>query len=94
MILEIFGMALVDSFLLARKFVPRWQNADDSDDVFWKYVVALLPQIAASHDGVNARKQCVNRQEMRAGVNRQENSGTWKKCRQSGCKATTLCVLR
>ena len=50
-ILEIFGIALVDSFLLARKFVPRWQKADDSDGVFWKYVVALLPQIAASHDG-------------------------------------------
>ena len=49
-ILEIFGMALVDSFLLARKFVPRWQNADESDGVFWKYVAALLPQIAPSHD--------------------------------------------
>jgi hypothetical protein len=44
-------MALVDSFLLARKFVPRWQNEDDSDGIFWKYVVALLPQIAASNDG-------------------------------------------
>jgi hypothetical protein len=50
-LLEIFGIALVDSFLLTRKFVPRWQNADDNDGVFWKYVVALLPQIAASHDG-------------------------------------------
>ncbi len=50
-ILEVFGMALVDSFLLARKFVPRCQNADDTDGVFWKYVVALLPQIAASYDG-------------------------------------------
>ena len=28
-ILEVFGMALVDSFLLARKFVPRWQQADN-----------------------------------------------------------------
>ena len=50
-ILEVFGMALVDSFLLARKFVPRWQNADDTDGVFWRFVVALLPQIAPSHDG-------------------------------------------
>ncbi len=44
-------MALVDSFLLARKFVPRWQNEDDSDGIFRKYVVALLPGIAASNDG-------------------------------------------
>ena len=51
MILEMFGMALVDSFLLARKFVPRWQHIDDNDGIFWKYVVALLPQIAASNDG-------------------------------------------
>ena len=29
-ILEIFGMSLVDSFLLARKFVPRWKNAEDN----------------------------------------------------------------
>jgi hypothetical protein len=50
-ILENFGMALLDSFLLAQKFVPRWQNEDDSDGIFWKYVVTLLPQIAASNDG-------------------------------------------
>jgi hypothetical protein len=30
-ILEIFGMAVVDSSLLARKFIPRWQNADTDD---------------------------------------------------------------
>ncbi len=34
-ILEIFGMAVVDSFLLARKFIPRWQNANTDDGVFW-----------------------------------------------------------
>ena len=37
-ILEIFGMAVVDSFLLARKFIPRWQNADTDDGVFWRYM--------------------------------------------------------
>ncbi len=61
MILEIFGMALVDSFLLARKFVSRWQNAEDNDWIFWKYVVALLPQIASSNDGGPTRSlyKCV-----------------------------------
>ena len=50
-ILEVFGMALVDSFLLARKFIPRWQQADNSDGVFWKYVTALLPQLAKEYGG-------------------------------------------
>jgi hypothetical protein len=34
MVLEIFGMAVVDSFLLARKFIPRWQTAITDDGVF------------------------------------------------------------
>ncbi len=53
-ILEVFGMALVDSFLLARKFIPRWQQADTSDGVLWKYVTALLKdifQVANEYDG-------------------------------------------
>ena len=50
-ILEVFGMALVDSFLLARKFIQRWQTTDNSDGVFWKYVMALLPQLANEYDG-------------------------------------------
>jgi hypothetical protein len=89
MLLEIFGMALVDSYLLARKFVPRWQNADDNDGIFWKYVVALLPKIAASNDGGPTRSlyKC---QQVLIG---KKKSGTWEKCRQSGGKATTLCVL-
>jgi hypothetical protein len=37
-ILEVFEMALVDSFLLVRKFIPRWQTADTSNGVFWRYV--------------------------------------------------------
>jgi hypothetical protein len=51
-ILEVFGMALVDSFLLARKFIPRWQQADTSDGIFWKYVTALLPQVAQEYDDI------------------------------------------
>jgi hypothetical protein len=42
---------LVDSYLLARKFIPRWQNADTSDGVFWKYVTSLLPQVAPEYEG-------------------------------------------
>ena len=41
------GIALVDSFLLARKFIPRWKDADDTESVFWKYVMTLLPQVAS-----------------------------------------------
>ncbi len=41
----------MDSFLLARKFIPRWQHADNSDGVFWKFVTALLPQVAQEYDG-------------------------------------------
>ena len=51
MIHEIFGMAVVDSFLLARKFIPRWQNANTDDGVFWRYVTTLLPQVATEYDG-------------------------------------------
>jgi hypothetical protein len=49
-LLEIFGMAVVDSFLLARKFMPRWQNANVDDGVFWRYVTTLLPQVATEYD--------------------------------------------
>ena len=50
-LLEVFGIALVDSYLLARKFIPRWQNADADDGVFWKYVTSLLPQVAQEYEG-------------------------------------------
>ncbi len=29
--MEILGMALVDAFLIARKFLPRWKQQDDSE---------------------------------------------------------------
>ncbi len=51
MILEVFRMALVDSFLLARKFIPRWQITNNSDGVFWKYVTTCLPQLAQEYAG-------------------------------------------
>jgi hypothetical protein len=49
-LLDIFGMAVVDSFLLARKFMPRCQNADSDDGVFWRYVTTLLPQVATEYN--------------------------------------------
>jgi hypothetical protein len=50
-LLDLFGIALVDSFLLARKFIPRWKDADDTESVFWKYVMTLLPQVATEYEG-------------------------------------------
>jgi len=47
----LFDIALVDSFLLARKFIPRWTDADDTESVFWKYVMTLLPQVATEYEG-------------------------------------------
>jgi hypothetical protein len=43
-------MAVVDRFLLARKFMPRWQNADNDDGFFWRYVTTLLPQVATEYN--------------------------------------------
>ena len=33
--LDIIGMAIVDAFLLARKFIPRWGNQPDTESVFF-----------------------------------------------------------
>jgi hypothetical protein len=44
--MEMMGIALVDSFLLARKFLPRWASQPDTDSVFWRYVRVLLPQLS------------------------------------------------
>jgi len=49
-ITEFFGIALVDAFLLARKFVPRWMNASNKQSVFWAFANRLLPQLATYCD--------------------------------------------
>jgi hypothetical protein len=46
--MEVLAMALVDSFLLARKFMPKWRGQPDVDSVFSKYVRVLLPQLTAT----------------------------------------------
>ena len=49
-ITEFFGIAIVDAFLLARKFVPRWMNASTKRSVFWAFCNRLLPQMATFSD--------------------------------------------
>ena len=46
--LEIFAIALVDSFLLARKFMPKWRGQPDTEGVFWKFVRKLIPQLTSA----------------------------------------------
>lgn len=46
--LEVMGIALVDAFLLARKFMPKWRGMPDTEGVFWKFVRVLLPQLTES----------------------------------------------
>jgi hypothetical protein len=53
---EILAMALVDAFLIARKFLPRWNNLDDSESVFFRFLRALLPTIADANEAVAARQ--------------------------------------
>ena len=51
MIVEILGMAIVDSFLLARKFMPAYISMTDIDSTFWQFVTKLLPQIYPEREG-------------------------------------------
>ncbi len=54
--IEIFGMALVDSFLVARKFIPKWRHVDDSESSFFRFLRELLPTIADSNEDLAARQ--------------------------------------
>jgi hypothetical protein len=48
---DIFGIALVDSYLLARKFMPKWNlDASTQGSHFMKFVRTLLPQLADSNE--------------------------------------------
>jgi hypothetical protein len=55
--IEIFGMALVDAFLIARKFIPKWRNCDDSESSFFRFLRELLPTIADSNEALAARQE-------------------------------------
>jgi hypothetical protein len=60
--LEVLAMAMVDSFLLARKFMPKWRGQPDTEGVFWKYVRCVLPQIGAvrqTHGSSTSYGKCV-----------------------------------
>jgi hypothetical protein len=54
--IELFGMALVDAFLVARKFIPKWRNVDDSESSFFRFLRELLPTIADSNEDLAARQ--------------------------------------
>jgi hypothetical protein len=38
--LEILAITLVDTFLSARKLLPKWRDENDDESVFWKFVCA------------------------------------------------------
>jgi hypothetical protein len=43
--LELFGLAMVDAFLACRAQMPKWQNLDDDQSVFWKFVHTVVAQM-------------------------------------------------
>ena len=52
---DIFGIALVDSYLLARKFMHKWKlDVTSQESHFMKYVRTLLPQLANSNEDPDA----------------------------------------
>ncbi len=43
--LELLGLAMVDAFLACRRIMPKWQDVEDSDSIFWKFVHTVIGQI-------------------------------------------------
>ena len=54
--IEILAMGLVDAFLIARKFLPRWKLVDDSESAFFRFLRELLPTIADANEAIEARQ--------------------------------------
>jgi hypothetical protein len=54
--IEILAMALIDAFLIARKFLPRWKLVDDSESAFFRFLRELLPTIADANEAIEARQ--------------------------------------
>ncbi len=54
--IELFGMALVDAFLVARKFIPKWRHVDDLESSFFCFLRELLPIIADNNEDLAARQ--------------------------------------
>ncbi len=54
--IEILAMGLVDAFLIARKFLLRWKQVDDSESAFFRFLRELLPTIADANEAVAARQ--------------------------------------
>jgi hypothetical protein len=54
--IDLFAMALVDVFLIARKFLPRWKIFDDSESSFFRFLRELLPTVADGAETIEARR--------------------------------------
>ena len=54
--IDLFGMALIDAFLVARKFLPRWKVVDDSESSFFRFLRELLPTVADAAETISARQ--------------------------------------
>lgn len=86
--LEILGMALVDAFLLARHFMPKWRGQPDTDGVFWKFTRALLPQLTgtAAHESssTGGHRGCVQvligKTPIKAGTNKGQLYAKQNRC--------------
>ncbi len=49
-------MALVDAFLIARKFIPSWKSQEDYESTFFWFLRELLPTIADANEAIEARQ--------------------------------------
>ena len=54
--IDLFAMALIDAFLIARKFLPRWKVVDDSESSFFRFLRELLPTVADAAETISARQ--------------------------------------
>ncbi len=54
--IELMVMALVDAFLIARKFLPRWKLDDESESSFFRFLRELLPTVADAAEAIEARQ--------------------------------------
>jgi hypothetical protein len=49
------AIALVGSFLLTRKFMPKWRGQPDTEGVFWKFVRVLIPLLSSAGGSSHAK---------------------------------------
>jgi hypothetical protein len=54
--IDLFAMALVDAFLIARKFLPRWKLVDESESSFFRFLRELLPTVVDAAEAISVRQ--------------------------------------